>query len=157
MAKSINFTMANRKSSLRRTWVTVNDSDCPLTLAKTGVNADYIDYYRFTPSGSASARSDIVAFEIRFLIYDMFGNHIKTLSLTEVEDVSAGNSLDLKGGEWRAWVSEASEFLSSVSFVSYVREATGAIWHYDAEEISKELARIEIQIDSGLLEPTKDK
>jgi len=132
-AKSINFIMANQQSSLWRTWVTVNDSDCPVALSKTGVNADYSDYFRFTPSGSASVQSDVVAFEVRFLIYDMFGNHIKTLSSTEVEDVSAGNSLDLRGGEWRAWGNEASEFLSSVSFVAYVREANGNIWRYDAE------------------------
>ncbi len=155
--KSEYTTFANRGSSLRRTWVTVNDSNSPVKLAKAGINADYSDNFRFTPSGLANMRKDVVAFEVRFLLYDMFGNHMKTLSSTEVEDAESGNLFNLGSGEWRAWRNDATEFLLSVAYVAQVRTGDGKIWRYNAKGIARELAKVEIKIDAGLLEPTKEK
>ncbi len=145
----------NPRSSLHRKWIVVNDSSCPLKLERAGVTSEYGERdYSFRASGMMVPSTPIVAVEIRFLLYDMFGGHLKTLTMTDVEDLGSGERMELRGhGSWRAWESEVTEFYTAVSFVAQVRTAGGTVWRYSREGISQELKRIQISIAPEYLEP----
>jgi hypothetical protein len=148
----------NKNSTLHRAWVTLNDPSSPVQLINAGVSAQYGDRgYNFVPTGSAKAVEAIAALEIRFLLYDVFGEHMKTLSATELIDIGANAELQLKEtGRWRAWESQISQLLTVVAFVAHVRTADGKIWRYQDKPISEELNRIRLKVTSGVLDPTKE-
>jgi len=148
----------NKNSSLRRTLVVINDPNCPVQLDAAGINTEYSDRsYSYRPTGTAKATENLSAIEIRYLLFDMFGNHIKTLSGTEVADVASGASIQLKEiGSWRAWEIEVSKLLTIVSFVGNARTANGRVWKYREKPISEELNKIRLSVTSGVLDPTKD-
>ena len=147
----------NDGSTLRRSWVTLNDTASAVQLAAAGVATTYGNReYQFTPTGKAKATTAATAFEVRYLLFDTFGNHLKTLSGTEIRDLISGGELELaKTGTWRAFENEVSQLLTVVSFVAFTRTADGKVWRYNEKAIGAELARIELQVKSGILEPTK--
>ena len=102
----------NKNSTLRRSWVVLNDPSCPIQLFNAGINTQYSDSnYNYVPTGSVKTSKAITALEIRYLLYDVFGNHMKTLSITEVADVAAKAEVQLKDiGSWRAWVCRIANY-----------------------------------------------
>ena len=143
----------NEGSSLHRSWITINDTDCPVKIEDTGIKTSYqFKEYWFDGVGSLTSSVPITAFEIRFVLYDIFGSHIKTLSATEVTDIVATEEFDFSDWGWRAYSNEISELLTSVAFVSHVRTADGEVWKYDENAIAGELLKIQIQTTTEDLE-----
>ena len=150
----------NDGSSLRRTWLVINDPACPLQLSGSGIVTKWrgTDFgYIFYSAGSAKPSQPVKAFEVRYILYDTFGDHMETLSQTKVTDTDAGSVFNLADGEWHATGSEYSELLTVVVFVAQVRPSDGKIWRYDEKAVSGELAKIQVKAATGVLEPTKDK
>jgi hypothetical protein len=148
----------NKNSTLRRAWVVLNDPSCPVQLINAGINTQYGErQYNYVPTGSAKASDAISALEIRYLLYDVFGNHMKTLSATEVTDAATNAEISLKdGGRWRAWENEISELLTVVAFVAQVRTVDGKVWRYQDKPISEELSKIRLMVKTGDLDRTKE-
>jgi len=148
----------NKNSSLRRAWVTMNDPSCPVQLSGAGVTTGYGDReYNFIPAGSCEASESVSALEVRYLLYDVFGEHMKTLSGTDVSDRPANLAFPLKdSGEWRAWENEVSELLTVVTFIAQVRTTSGKVWRYQEKAIGGELAKMRLQLSAGMLEPGKE-
>ncbi|MCF8146565.1 MAG: hypothetical protein K9N21_21870 [Deltaproteobacteria bacterium] len=89
-------------------------------------------------------------------MYDVFGDHMKTLSATGVTDAAANAEIPLKEmGRWRAWEDEVSELLTVVVFVAQVRTVDGMVWRYQDKPISEELNRVKLKVTTGVLDPTK--
>jgi hypothetical protein len=149
----------NKNSLLHRTWIILNDSSCPIQLINSGINTKFSKReYSYKAMGEIKTSEIISAFSIRFILYDIFGRHIKTLSATEVTDIQANSSFQLEDiGSWRAWENEVSELLTIVSFVANVRTETGMIWRFNDKAITEELDKIQLQFTSGVLEPDKEK
>ena len=149
----------NKGSSLQRTWVVLNDSSAPIQLDSAGIKTAYGKRnYKYRPVGSVLASKAVSAFQVRYLLYDMFGEHLKTLSGTEVVDVAAGASYPLTDiGTWRAWENDVSKLLTVVVFVAQVRTANGKIWRYDKDAIGDQLNQIHLRVTSGVFEPSKEK
>ncbi len=150
----------NKGSSLRRTWIALNDPACPLQLIGAGIETQYrgTSGYRFYGVGSAKPLNPMQALEIRYILYDTFGDHIKTLSQTLVVDIKATSAFNLEEeNEWYASENDVSELLTVVAFVAQVRTSDGKIWRYDEKAVNSELGKIEVKVATGVLEPTKDK
>ena len=149
----------NKGSTLHRSLVALNDAAAPLQLVSSGISTSDSHgdrAYRYTATGKVTASSAVTALEVRFLLYDAFGNHMKTLSSTEVTDLAAGSELALKGiASWRAFENEVSELLTTVAFVASVRTADGKVWRHNEKTIATELSRIQLQVKSGVLDATK--
>jgi hypothetical protein len=143
----------NAESALNRTWVVLNDPSSPVSLEGVGVSTIYEDRaYRYQPSGVITTSEAITAVQIRVVLYDVFGNHIKTLTGTEVRDLPLGSELAASDiGTWRAFEPEVIRFLTAVSFVAGVRTASGAVWRYDEDAIVDQLRRIDLETGQGLL------
>lgn len=146
----------NSGSSLNREMIVLNDAKCPLQLINVGVSTSYTgSSYSFTPTGSITAKEPIMAYEIHHVLYDVFGNHIKTLSNTEVCDVVVGTK-EFPRASWYASENQVSEYLVCVSYVSNIRMKDGKIWRYEPKVIENELKNIEIKYDEGYA-PKEDK
>jgi len=148
----------NKGSTLHRSFVNINDPAAPVRLIAAGVQAKYgRDRYSFAPVGDFSASEPITALEVRFVLYDVFGGRMKTLSATEVTDFSPNMQLALSQlGSWYAWENEVSELLTVVAFVANARLASGKLWRFNEKAVSEELAKLNLKVTSGALEPTKE-
>jgi hypothetical protein len=76
----------NEKSSLHRKWTVLNDPSCPMQLSDAGIRTSLHEsrYYIFKAAGSAKTSTPVQAFEIRYLLYDVFGEHMQTLSSADI-------------------------------------------------------------------------
>ncbi|MDD4153734.1 MAG: hypothetical protein PHD91_08480 [bacterium] len=148
----------DRYSSLKRSWINIDDSTCPVQLSNMGLLPNFSDR-SYVATGSVVAKEDVSAFEVLYLLYDVFGEHMATLSTTVVADLSTEKSYDLKKAErsWHASVNDIYRLYNIVIFVTNVRTAKGKVWHYRSREISDELKKIELKVSADMFEPTKDK
>jgi hypothetical protein len=149
----------NGQSTLMRSWVVLNDSGCPIQLGRSGIKTIYGDReYNYIPEVSISTKEKVAALDIRFLLYDVFGDHIKTILCTQVMDIQSGTTNELKNiGNWRALENEISGLLTVVSFVAQVRTSSGIAWKFNAKLIDAELSKIKLMESSGFIEPGKIK
>jgi hypothetical protein len=152
----------NGGSSLNRDWYVLNDPKCPLQLQAAGIKTQYKESrvsgdYVYTGSGAVVANEDVTAFEVRFIVFDIFGNHLKTLSATEVEDLKASGSFNFSKSQWRTWENEVSEVLTVVSYVANVRLANGKIWRYETPKLLREIKKLETAVSETQLAPIKKK
>jgi len=144
----------NENSSLRRIWMIFNDPSCSVQLINFGITTKYSNRnYSYNATGTLQVTEPITAIEVRFILYDVFGEHIKTLSGNKVEDMKGEVE---SWGKWRAWESEVSGLLTVVSFVAQVRTEDGKIWRYNEEGLEEELQKVRLQIMEGLLVPKKE-
>ena len=147
----------NKGSSLHRSFVTINDPAAPLTLQNVGVATKYAgNRYDFRATGALLPREPIQAVEVRIVLFDVFGGRMKTLSATHVTDLQAQPVVIERWGTWYAWENDVSEFLTSVAFVANVRTASGHVWHFNDKRVGEELAKLNLKVTSGSLEPTKE-
>lgn len=153
----------NDGSSLRRHWYVVNDPSCPISLAAVGVKTNYHSQqysgeYQYVPSGTLSAKVGVQAVEVRLMLFDVWGRHLRTLSATEVRDYAPNSTIDFsKTGTWRVWSeNEVSEVLSVVSFAAAVRQDNGSIWMMDTKKLLGEVDRIKVKLSENDLTPEKN-
>ena len=132
----------NEGSTLRRSWITLNDSTCPLELSNVGITTAKFD--EFQGVGSAKTKEPITAFEIRFLLFDIFGEHLTALRLREVVDLAQSDEYELGGEQatWNARYGDAKHLLTVVAFVATVRKADGSVWRFSQTGISSQLQRV---------------
>jgi hypothetical protein len=141
----------NKGSTLVRQVITVNDTLCPLQLESVTVETSYLDRnYRFKSKGSIAPVTPLSAYEIHIVLYNVFGEHLKTLSGTEVTDLvapmSIGNELSWYGSE-----NEVSEYFISVAYVANVRTKEGQLWHYNYDTIKDALGELKIAFEEEYL------
>jgi hypothetical protein len=154
--------MLNKGSSLQRQWYVVNDPSSAMQLTMAGINTTYHSSsiggdYNYVPSGTGTFQEPVAAFEVRFLLFDVWGEHMKTLSDTEVADLKDQIELS-KTGSWRAWSeNEVSELLTVVSFVARVRKPDGTVWQYDTKALLEQVDKIKVRLTEKELTPEKEK
>jgi hypothetical protein len=153
----------NKGSSLHRRWFVLNDPTAPLSMIGTGVTTKYTSGrvsgdYSYEPTGSVTSKVPVTAFEVRFLLFDIWGKHMKTLSSTDVTDLQPGTPFNLEtSGSWRTWESDVSELQTVVAFVAHVRLADGTVWAYDSASLVREIQEIKLKLTESELAPEKRK
>lgn len=140
----------NEGSTLNRLHYTLNDESCPVQLANTGITANYTGSgYNFKPVGKLLAKEQITAYELHSVLYDIFGEKIKTLSNSDIVDVIGMVELEKVGGSWYATENQVKEFFVVVTYVANVRTQDGTIWRYKPMDIKEELNKIKIKYEEG--------
>ena len=148
----------NKGSSLQRRWFVVNDDSCPMQLNGAGINTTYRSSsdYSYVPVGSANFREATTAFEIRFLLFDVWGEHAETLDASKIVD--AQGEITLKDiGTWRASENEVSGMFTVIAFVASVRKPDGTVWQYDAGSLLQQIAKIKVKLTEKELTPEREK
>ncbi len=151
----------NKGSSLHRRWFVVNDPTCPIRLSGARIETVYQSgnvggSYQYRSTGTATLSEPASALEIRFLLFDIWGDHMRTLSDTEVSDVTGQIALKGSAG-WTAWENDVSELFTVVSFVARVRKADGTVWAYDPASLVREVEKIKVTLTEKELAPEKEK
>jgi hypothetical protein len=175
----------NQHSKLRRTWYAVNDAACPVQLAGAGVRIEPSPgstYLRFeTQVASLLTNRPVVAFELRFVLFDIFGGHMGTIRELHVADVPAAGGFVLKPdrvtipplpkkrdnqplieerppGVLEASVADAQKLLHVATFVAQVKSLDGEVWSADLKSVSAELARVlRTGVSEQTLQPTRER
>jgi hypothetical protein len=147
----------NKNSSLHRKAYVLDDAESLLSVKGVTITSRYdptaLGSYKLFAGGSAIPKEPISACEIRVILFDVFGDRIETLSLTDVADHNS--AFGLENNNWRATESQVGAFLTSVAFVAKVRAASGVVWNFEPTAIQSELAKIRFAIKSEELSATK--
>ena len=89
----------------------------------------------------------IKAIEVRTIVYDVFGEHLKTLSNYEARDFLPGEETYFLIGTWRAADADVAGFLTSVTYVARIRFEDGLQWKFDRDKLEQELSGLGLTID----------
>lgn len=127
----------NQGSSLRRRWLGVDDLSSPVRLNRSGVFTRFDEKEQtpfLVPIGTVSPKQAISAVEVRYLLFDVWGQQLRTLSVTRLADSST--NVDLREETaWPALDHEAAQLVTVVAFVARVRTAEGQVWSFDPERM----------------------
>ncbi len=137
-------TTLNEGSTLKKEAVLINDPTSPVKITNQSFEVEYEDR-QFTWVGNTkiSVSAEITGLKITHVVYDVFGQHVKSLANTEIKDFNV-QEISLSG-EWRAYDSEATSMLTHVSFISRVRYKDGSQWVYDERAVADEIANLNLE------------
>ncbi len=149
----------NQDSSLKRRWFVMDDLDAPARLERAGVyprfeekeNMQYL-----VPVATVAPKQAISAIEVRYLLFDVWGERLRTLAVTRLADSST--HIDVRGTDpWPALEREATNLLTVVGFVAHVRTAEGQVWTFDADRILSQIAALGMSITAADLTPDEQR
>lgn len=152
----------NKDSSLQREWITMHDPSMPADLVGTvGImtiykpGGSYSGQYEYSASYKILPTQALRAIEVRFLTFDVWGNHVRTLVVTEVSDIPIGQAT-LFTGEWKVYSeNEVSEHYASIAYLSRARTADGRVVEADVRPLLEEARKFSKKLTAADLEPPK--
>ena len=140
--------MLNQGSSLKRRWLAVNDLSGPVLLNKAGLYPRFDEkeeVHVLMPVGTAQPSQAIAAVEVRYMLFDVWGEHLSTLTMTKMADTST--TFDLRDGSgWPAWENEVAQLVTVVAFIARVRLENGQIWSYDPDRLTSEVRSLGLNV-----------
>lgn len=134
----------NKDSTLEREWIVINDAALPVQFAGNAVGLTTVyssndRAYRYMADFNVLVAEPISALEIRFIAFDIWGNHVRNYVITAIADLEPGQREI--SATWRALSeNEVAEFYASIAYISRVRTSSGQVI-----EANQEPALIEAQ------------
>lgn len=121
-----------KDTSLNTLWITMNDNSLLVKITETiGVSVTYWSdsvKFRYSSSYELIPVEDLSAIEIRFLLFNVWGEHVKNLSATYVQDFTAGKPYFFENQKWSLPTSsEAEAYYASIAYVARVRTKSGKV------------------------------
>jgi hypothetical protein len=149
--------VVNAKSSMTREWIALHDPALPADLVGTpGVTTRHTDQYQYFGSFKLKVGEPLAAVEVRFVTFDVWGEHVRNLSSTEVVDMEPGEH-DLSGA-WQVYSeNEVSEYYASIAYVARARTKTGRVVQADIAAVVAEAQKLSAKFSPEDLEPQKPK
>lgn len=135
----------NEGSSLQRESVLFNDPSCPVQLVKNAMAFNYADR-RFTISSTANLTfgQPVMALEVRHILFDVLGRHMRNLANLDVRDFAVGPAS--LNGTWNVFNdNDASELLTTVTYVSRARLADGSQWVFNSDNLTLALGTLHLE------------
>lgn len=112
--------------------------------------------YRTSAALISLTSERITAFEARFLVFDVFGRWVKTLSATEIADMGGAETFS-RTWRWTIYSeNEAMQHFASIAFVSKVRTADGKVHRFDSKAVAQAIRELGHEIAEDDLEPTPE-
>ena len=149
----------NQDSSLKRTWFVVDDPNAPARLERAGVfprldEKEAVHY--FVPVATVSPKQAISAVEVRYMLFDVWGDRIRTISVTRLAD--SATHIDLReSNRLPALESEAGQLVTVVAFVGHVRIADGRTWAFDPQGMVRAITDLGLNCAPAELAPDEQK
>jgi hypothetical protein len=142
-------------SSLHREWIAVHDSAFPADLeGSPGIRTIYTNNYRYRADFTLVTRAAVRAFEVRFLTFDVWGNHVRNLRFEEVTDVPANASRKFQGTWSLHSESDAKRHYASIAYVSRVRLEDGRVLVANNEPVLVEARKFSSKFTAEDLDPS---
>ncbi len=155
----------NKDSTLQRKWITVHDEQFLIDFSNpAGISVVYekaTDYaaggFKFRSNYTVVVRESISAFEVIFLLFDVWGNSTQTLSADEILDLESSSSREFEA-EWNIFSeNDASAFYASIAYVSKVRKKSGLVFKKDPAPILLEARKFSDKFSEADLDVRKAK
>lgn len=144
----------NEGSSLSREWVIVNDERLPVALANFEAETRIDDRnWIFDIDYGIRVSEPIIAIEVRFIPFDIWGEDLRTLSATDIQDLEAGEHN--LSGEWRISESDAVQHFAMLGYVAQVKLESGAVLRADVDAVVEEARLFSEDFSSGDLSPNE--
>jgi len=149
----------NQDSSIKRKWYVIDDVNAPVKLERAGVfprleekeNVHYL-----VPVGTVAPKEAISAVEVRFALFDVWGDRLRTVAVTRLTDSST--HVELRPVDrWPALESEASQLVTVVAFVARVRTAEGQVWTFDPAKVSSRMLGLGVIAGQADLAPDQQR
>lgn len=151
----------NKGSGLHRTWFVINDPQLPLQFdGQTGIRTVFVSErssgeYRYTADYKVTSSEAVVAYEVRYVVFNVFGERLKTLSATNIKDIDEQGSSS-EQSKWRVWSeNEAAEYYASVAYIANVRTKSGKVFQANTAAVLAEVQKISSKVTKEQLEPDK--
>jgi hypothetical protein len=149
----------NKASSLQVEWWVIIDNTLPIKfsepcglLVHNRANDYPLDLAYKAQTIVGCSVEPVSAFEVRYMTFNTWGDHVSTLAASEVMDLGVGERLKLSH-VWNLYSdNEAEEFCVSLGFVSRVRLASGAVRNADLAFVLREAQRIAEKVTETDLE-----
>ena len=148
-----------KDSSLNREWIVVHDPTVPVDLNGTpGVVTVYVSKqyggdYRYRAKFTLTTAKAVRAAEVRFLTFDVWGQHVRSLSFEEVSDISAGATKDLTA-EWPLYSeNDVEKHYASIGYVARARLDDGRVIEAPTETVVEEARKFSAKFSAEQLEP----
>jgi hypothetical protein len=150
----------NAASTLQIGWWTIIDETLPVRFNKVcglTVHNEANDYpFELVYKASTCVEvfdEEIKAFEVRYLTFNTWAEHVSTLVAEEIRDGQPGKQFS-RTHAWRLFSeNEAESFCTSLCFVSRVRLASGGIAVADTGFVLREAQRIAERVTESDLSP----
>jgi hypothetical protein len=147
----------NKGSALKRRWFVIQDPTSPISLGDVGIksvykNSEYSGEYHFVSAGDTKTKSAVSAYEILYVLFDVWGERMRVLASTDLVDLPEGVPIKQEG-TWYASENDVSEYFTSVAYVDKVMMADGRIWRADRKAIMEKLADVELRVNESALAP----
>ena len=147
-----------RNSSLKIEWIAVHHPSMPVNFDGTpGVTTRYVrkEYsggYRYESKFRIIVKQPIRAVEVRFLTFDVWGDHVRTLSFEEVADCPTGTREFT--GQWQVYSeNEIESHYASIGYIARVRLADGRVVSAPTDTVIKEAQKFSQRFTATELEP----
>jgi len=156
----------NERTSLQREWIAAHDSLAPVDLLGTpGIVTAYrssgsYSYggYEARSSYGLQVRDSVVAVEVRFVAFDVWGNPLRTFTATHVEDLPPGQSHQFDD-KWSlsSYDTDVSELYGSIAYVARVRRKNGRTWEANDAPLLEEARRFSVRFTAEDLLPPNER
>jgi hypothetical protein len=151
----------NKESSIERIWITVQDSVMPVEFKNVaGIKTNHtfrgdIGEYEYSAVVQLTARQPISAIEVRFMLFDIWGQSSRNLVVTEILDLAPGTTKELNP-KWRiSSEGEAAQHYASIAYISRVRTKDGKVFAANGEFIIDQARKFSAQFKEVDPEPNK--
>ena len=149
----------NQDSSIKRKWYVIDDLNAPVKLERAGVfprleEKENVHY--MVPVGTVAPKEAISAVEVRFVLFDVWGDRLRTLAVTRLTDSSTHVELR-PTDKWPAMESEASQLVTVVAFVARVRTAEGQVWTFDPARVASRMWGLGVTAGQADLAPDQQR
>jgi hypothetical protein len=155
----------NTESSLHREWIAIHNDALPVDLVGTpGVKTIYDSggryssgNYRYKANYLVKTNQDLMAIEVRFLTFDIWGELLRNLSTTQIMDLKSGETRNLDA-EWNVFSeNEVKQYYASIAYISQVRLTTGRVIKADPNMVVQEAQKFSAKFKASDLEPESKK
>lgn len=153
-------THINKRSSLRVEWRTVTDEVLPMNFTQAcgleihNVASNYPLQLLYKANTNLVCTIErVTAVEVRYLTFNIWGEHVTTLNAVEILDLNVGQRVGFQH-KWHLFSeNEADSFCASLAFVARVRLADGSLRRADTNFVLREAQRLSETLSVEDLEP----
>ena len=157
------------ESSLQMEWIVIDDPRLPIQFVEAcgvipSIDSEHMlgmggggDFCYQADIAAEVADVFVTAFEMRFLLFGVWGYHARTLSAVEVKDLEQGRHHEDKY-KWTLFSeAEGREHYASIGYIARVRTNEGKVLLADTEFILREAQRFSEKFTEDDLEPKSPK
>jgi len=159
--------LQNKESSLTQEWVVIDEPRMTVRfLDVCGVttkydkarSSEYSQSYLYTVQHQwISGSTPLSAIEFRFLTFNVWGSHVRTLCASNIKDYRTDTKY-WEDSQWRLFSDhEAWEHFASIGYVARVRTSQGKVIEADTDLILREAKRFTEKFTEANLEPKTPK